>query len=604
MGRPNWRSFFRASACVLVILAALLLATPSCRSDAPSPTREPTPTEFVQPTGTTPVPSEGEPTGNPAMENRDYWVDPTGNNDGPGTRDQPLRTISRAADLARPGDRVVIRDGVYDEVVSLVQSGTAEHPIVFQAENRHGAVLTGESNHFRPFSPGYGKHIVLRGFWFRNCPLHPSGMYGAQVVMPNTGWRVEDCRFTRCGVGIGYSTGSIDTSNITVLRCVFEDMAVTASWAWAGPGQRMEGHRIQDTILRRCNTLNLDPGFGAMGMKYGYTRNLVADGVISYDNNGIGFWLDWNNENFLVQNCTFFGNHAGMAYANFTDNQLRNQKWAGVGFASEGNPSGRFLGNTCYSNLWSGVSLWESGYDGGILVEGNLFVDNSIHVEFRAMDRRSDEDPMVGLSDVTLRDNRFLDWRDVCWYTGGLVDTISDLPTPGDAGFVIDRNRYFLASPTDRDFFGKWLNILTRSFGEMQSKLGVEAAGSVEPLTFDATRIPVFETTLEDVGTSRMTQVPSALAEETTIDRAILGLAEGDTATIPVFGRKAIRQEGDRWMTEVYDLQARYVTLVLTESQARRLEEEIQPFASIAPVDIGIRLVTVEPYRIEATLSD
>ena len=135
MGRPNWRSFFRASACVLVILAALLLATPSCRSDAPSPTREPTPTEFVQPTGTTPVPSEGEPTGNPAMENRDYWVDPTGNNDGPGTRDQPLRTISRAADLARPGDRVVIRDGVYDEVVSLVQSGTAEHPIVLDRKS-------------------------------------------------------------------------------------------------------------------------------------------------------------------------------------------------------------------------------------------------------------------------------------------------------------------------------------------------------------------------------------------------------------------------------------------------------------------------------------
>ncbi len=55
------------------------------------------------------------------------YVDPShpqAADDNPGTQDLPLRTINRAAQLARPGQRVVVAGGVYRERVSPVRGGT------------------------------------------------------------------------------------------------------------------------------------------------------------------------------------------------------------------------------------------------------------------------------------------------------------------------------------------------------------------------------------------------------------------------------------------------------------------------------------------------
>lgn len=64
--------------------------------------------------------------------NRTFYVDqrhPQASDDNPGTEDRPLRTIQRAADLARfrgytwPGDRVIVKAGVYREMVVLRHGG-------------------------------------------------------------------------------------------------------------------------------------------------------------------------------------------------------------------------------------------------------------------------------------------------------------------------------------------------------------------------------------------------------------------------------------------------------------------------------------------------
>jgi len=50
-----------------------------------------------------------------------------------GSDTQPLKTISRAAELVQPGDVVRIHAGVYREKVIIKQSGTEEQPIRFEA---------------------------------------------------------------------------------------------------------------------------------------------------------------------------------------------------------------------------------------------------------------------------------------------------------------------------------------------------------------------------------------------------------------------------------------------------------------------------------------
>src|ERR1039458_4223293 len=58
---------------------------------------------------------------------------PQASDGGDGSREQPWKTISRAAAKVAPGDTVVIRDGTYREQVVLKTNGTEQAPIRFEA---------------------------------------------------------------------------------------------------------------------------------------------------------------------------------------------------------------------------------------------------------------------------------------------------------------------------------------------------------------------------------------------------------------------------------------------------------------------------------------
>jgi hypothetical protein len=74
---------------------------------------------------------------------RTLYVSPTGSNSNPGTDPAaPLETIQHAADLAQPGDLMLIQPGVYRESVTVPTSGTASQPIVFRGAAA-GAALDG-----------------------------------------------------------------------------------------------------------------------------------------------------------------------------------------------------------------------------------------------------------------------------------------------------------------------------------------------------------------------------------------------------------------------------------------------------------------------------
>ncbi len=58
----------------------------------------------------------------------------SGSNDrNPGTADSPFKTIGRAAELAEPGDRIIIHEGHYSEIIRPKNDGTPSRPIVFEA---------------------------------------------------------------------------------------------------------------------------------------------------------------------------------------------------------------------------------------------------------------------------------------------------------------------------------------------------------------------------------------------------------------------------------------------------------------------------------------
>ena len=66
---------------------------------------------------------------------RTYFVAQTENADdsNPGTEALPFRTLSRAGQAAGPGDRVVVRAGIYRETFRPANSGTATAPVIYEA---------------------------------------------------------------------------------------------------------------------------------------------------------------------------------------------------------------------------------------------------------------------------------------------------------------------------------------------------------------------------------------------------------------------------------------------------------------------------------------
>ena len=64
----------------------------------------------------------------------DLYVSVNGNDANSGTKSYPFRTIQKAANVAKPGDRILIGGGTYKEYVNINVSGTAGSPIVFCGE--------------------------------------------------------------------------------------------------------------------------------------------------------------------------------------------------------------------------------------------------------------------------------------------------------------------------------------------------------------------------------------------------------------------------------------------------------------------------------------
>src|SRR5579859_3511318 len=72
-----------------------------------------------------------------------YFVSTSGSDGAAGTLHAPFRTIQHAANLARPGDTVLIRGGTYPETVTPARSGTPGAPITFAAYNGENVTIDG-----------------------------------------------------------------------------------------------------------------------------------------------------------------------------------------------------------------------------------------------------------------------------------------------------------------------------------------------------------------------------------------------------------------------------------------------------------------------------
>jgi hypothetical protein len=144
----------------------------------------------------------------PLTFSKTYYVDngdTKADDNGPGTKTRPFRTINKAAQLLQPGERVVIASGVYRECVRPARGGTSPSEMIsYEAAPGAKVVIKGSE--------------VLKDSWIEQ-PV-PTGGPGAQAATtpPVTAWRHE---FTAAMFPDAYQPFALPS--------------IMGSWSWLDP---------------------------------------------------------------------------------------------------------------------------------------------------------------------------------------------------------------------------------------------------------------------------------------------------------------------------------------------------------------------------------
>jgi hypothetical protein len=111
-----------------------------------------------------------------------YYVATNGNDSAGGlTPDKPLRTITRAAALVRPGDTVRVAGGTYHECLYIRATGLPGRPITFSAQLGERVILDGGINReMTKMVVGFDKsYLRVDGFYMKNYTMY--GPYTAAI---------------------------------------------------------------------------------------------------------------------------------------------------------------------------------------------------------------------------------------------------------------------------------------------------------------------------------------------------------------------------------------------------------------------------------------
>ena len=107
-----------------------------------------------------------------------YYVskDINASDDNPGTEEAPFSTINKAAQVLQPGEKAVIKEGVYDEFVRPMRGGGGpETMISYEAAQGEKVVLTGAKKYTRGWQVPYGWHTHGLGKYYNLSETFDAG---------------------------------------------------------------------------------------------------------------------------------------------------------------------------------------------------------------------------------------------------------------------------------------------------------------------------------------------------------------------------------------------------------------------------------------------
>jgi hypothetical protein len=291
---------------------------------------------------------------------------PQASDAAPGTADRPWKTIAHAAEIARPGDVVVIHAGVYREHVLAKTSGTAPAPILFEAAPGEQVLVSGadrlngwrRTDAARPIYSVAWQHKFIA---WNPSMTHPDDAY--HRVIGRCEQVVVDGYLLRQVLDAGQiAPGAFfaDVTNQTLLVWDIGGRDLNRTWVEASVRQeifRVEGDFVQ---LR--------------GLRFRYAANMAQHGAVVLAGHADAM-EDCVVEKMNAGGATFTGEDAIVRRCVFRDNGQ-------LGFGANGAHRLRFTDCVVENNNTKGFDRgWEAGGDKLVLcreavLERSRFVRN------------------------------------------------------------------------------------------------------------------------------------------------------------------------------------------------------------------------------------
>lgn len=243
-------------------------------------------------------------------------VAPWGDDNNEGSYTSPWKTLQHGIDNLQPGDRLLVREGIYSEYVSFKKSGSSENPIFVSVSPGEEVVLNGGGVGWKygiNFEHGVS-FINFSGFIVKNfhgagialwgdndtIELNSLEIYGCSSgtqIISATNLFIEGCYFhNNSGPGLVVSPGPLKTARITSTRCSNNDGLELPDGFTLESGE--------DIIIEKCTAdYNTGSGFNCS------TSNTTFTSCITRDNGNYGIKC-MGDGNYLV-NCIIDSN--GMA---------------------------------------------------------------------------------------------------------------------------------------------------------------------------------------------------------------------------------------------------------------------------------------------------
>jgi len=248
-----------------------------------------------------------------------YYVSTKGSDENPGSEAKPLRTIQKAASLARAGDTILARGGVYSEPVVLRFSGQERKPIVLK--NYPGEQPVIQPGELGKQPPGQG--VLLQAQEGYQKSIGWITIEGLEIRYGHDGvkfYNAHDIIICNCHIHENWNQGILGNGN----RALINRNIIAGNGTNKGEPQNLM-HGIYATGSAFTITNNLihsNTAYGIQvaaydykedsmaGPEYAEARNwLIANNTIAFNKNraGVVIWQD-GVENCVVQNNIFYKN--------------------------------------------------------------------------------------------------------------------------------------------------------------------------------------------------------------------------------------------------------------------------------------------------------